>query len=57
MRWKKRPIPVSGEVRIYRKFLFVPTSIGNEWRWLEFANFQETYNSLFQVWTDKKWIL
>jgi hypothetical protein len=47
MRWKhketKRYDPIEGMQRIRKKFLFSPTTIKSETRWLEFATVLEEY--------------
>lgn len=32
-----------GKKRIRKKFLFLPKTIKNEWRWLEYAEFEEEF--------------
>lgn len=37
MRWRPKSGPRDGDVRIKRRFLWVPMEMGGEVRWLEFA--------------------
>lgn len=46
MRWETNPIqkiPKEGDVRIVKKFLFLPLSFDNETRWLEWAYLEQEY--------------
>src|SRR3990170_2731997 len=43
MRWKMKPKPEVGNERIVGLFLFWPTRIGNEVRWLEWATIYQEY--------------
>jgi hypothetical protein len=47
MRWKeiRKPWPRFGQKRYREGFLALPKLIGDEWRWLETARWQETYSS------------
>lgn len=48
MRWVEPALPLPGEIRIVRKFLYLPLILGRERRWLEFANIVEMYDGV--VW-------
>lgn len=48
MRWKKEAPPKHGDIRVIRRFLFLPRTINNERRWLEFAH-------IYQRWDDGQW--
>lgn len=35
MKWKKKPEPKVGDIKIVKSFAWVPTLVGEEWIWLE----------------------
>jgi hypothetical protein len=45
MRYKEKPEPQPGDIRTRTRFLFIPTLINHEWRWLEPATWKERYMS------------
>ena len=45
MRWKIKPEPKEGDYRIIKKFLFFPTNIGDDVRWLEYSYIRQQYRS------------
>jgi len=52
MKWE---IPVSGQIRYRRRFLFLPKVIGNTAKWLEVAKWKEVYDA-FSKWYATNWI-
>lgn len=40
MRWNK---PSEGDTKIVDRFLFLPFRVGNQWRWLEQAQYEMIY--------------
>lgn len=44
MRWKEKSEPPLGMTRKKTRFLLFPKRIGNETRWLEVCDFEETYS-------------
>ena len=44
MRWQARPELVGDEIRVVRRFLFIPMCLGGEWRWLEHAGIKQMYD-------------
>lgn len=56
MRWKTR-YPERANVRIVRRFLFFPTWILGEYRWLEMALIKQQYvNNDFEIWGNIAWV-
>lgn len=55
MRWKKQPEPQHNEKRIKRGFLFFPKRINLEWRWLEIAEWNESYYDSHTRWFAYSW--
>lgn len=53
MRWWVKKSPREGEIRIKTGFLFLPKKIKNQWRWLEFAEWEQVYDI---IWHDKRWL-
>lgn len=49
-------LPCEGSVRIKKKFLVIPLTIGYERRWLEFVSIMQRYNEQHGVWLNTKWI-
>ena len=44
--------------RVIRRFLFIPKILGNEWRWLEFANIEQVLKCKgFDkwIWINSQW--
>ena len=42
------------DVRVIKRFLFIPCRLANEWRWLETAYIKETY--YMGTWLEKQWV-
>lgn len=61
MRWKQKPKPKEGDIRIIKKFLFFPKKIEDETRWLESAYIVQEYIryqvewSINYTWKDISW--
>lgn len=62
MRWKKEQYDFL-DTRIKEHFLFLPKRIGNEYRWLERAKYEERYEYVSDSsgfsplkWVGKEWI-
>jgi hypothetical protein len=57
MRWR---LPTPGDLRVKRGFLFFPKWINGEWRWFEFAAWEEIYapveHSERLDWSPYSWI-
>ncbi|BAO04988.1 uncharacterized protein CBO05P1_269 [Clostridium botulinum B str. Osaka05] len=51
MRWKK---PQVNDIRIIKRFLFLPKEIHNEYRWLEIAYIKQECVQGF--WIDTEWL-
>lgn len=43
MRWKTKPLPKEGKLYIREYFAFLPVTIDNETRWLEFVKIEGHY--------------
>jgi hypothetical protein len=44
-------------IRVVKRFLFIPKIINRDWRWLEFAKIEQEMTFLNKwVWIDKRWI-
>ena len=71
MRWKEKIIkinkkfnkielPEHGDTRVFRKFLFLPKCILNEWRWFEYATYEARLELInppyFTYWVGVRWI-
>lgn len=71
MRWKNRPAkmsPLIGETRYRSDFLVFPKCIGDNWRWLEYATWEQKLilvhsfapeippDMLFKSWRNTAWI-
>lgn len=41
------------DIRVIKRFLFIPWKLGNEWRWLESAYIREVY--YIDGWLEKRW--
>ncbi len=41
MRWPSKKIPQKGDIRVIKKFLFLPKCLDDEWRWLEIARIKQ----------------
>ena len=58
MRWKRLPPPKTGDIKIFRHFLWFPKTLdgkdGEETRWLEFANVLYKY-TYFSDWIECSW--
>ena len=54
MRWELKIDPLNGEERIVEKFLWIPTRIGRDVRWLEFTIIKQKYNRI--EWNNVKWL-
>ncbi len=52
MRWHR---PKTGDTRIIKKFLLLPKTIGNQTRWLEWANIVQKY-AYYERWYDYRWL-
>lgn len=52
MHWRT---PSLGDERIVRRFLFLPTQIGYEWKWLEFAKIRQVYSFTYECWVNEDW--
>jgi len=53
----RKKVPNSGETRIVKNnFLWIPKTIGDEMRWLEYASYKEKYLDKFLGWTGVIWI-
>lgn len=59
MRWKANVKPMyAAECRVIRRFLFVPKCIKDEWRWLEWAEIEQSSIAGINAgwsWVDLKW--
>ena len=57
MKWSRKidtkKYPENGVRRLIRRFLTLPTSIGNEVRWLEFAWIDQAYRAGHSGWNDR----
>lgn len=53
MRWIKKT-PKTGYVRVIKKFLFLPLTLNNETRWLEFATIMQVYVTHYYM--DSEWV-
>lgn len=55
----KITLPRNWERRIVTRFLWFPVAIGNDWRWLEVASYEEEYfksnDSPIGFWEKIKW--
>jgi len=45
----KKPPLKEGDTNIIRRFLFLPKGINEEWRWLEFASYEQEVKSLPRI--------
>lgn len=54
MRWAQRQEPREWERRMRDGFLFRPRVMDGEWRWLERAEWEQTYTNM--RWQDNHWI-
>jgi len=55
----RRRLPESGDIRIRMAFLFLPKTIGLDWRWLEWATWGERYVTPYlesSYWKAEKWL-
>lgn len=68
MKWFGRVKLRVGDTRIKRKFLWLPTCFGGQWRWLEFVKMRQIVRSLhslapdgpcvtFAAWCDNGWVV
>jgi len=59
MRWMTKPEPNYGEIKIVKRFLFIPRSFKTgDWRWLEIAYVKKQYEckvGLFFLWESINW--
>jgi len=64
MRWNAYA-PIEGDIRTKTRFLLFPMRIGNIWKWLEFAAWEEKYISVVvfdippadeMMWVPIKWV-
>jgi len=53
MRWKNEPLPEEGKLYIRKYFAFLPVTIGNETRWLEFVKVEGYW---IQLWVRWNWL-
>lgn len=53
-----KPSPNPGDVRIRKKFLWFPKVIGNVGRWLEIAEWKESYDIYYtgSSWEPREWL-
>lgn len=51
MRWKTHK---TWDTRIKTGFLIIPKKLGDEWRWLEVASWEQEYCA--GIWWSTKWI-
>jgi hypothetical protein len=61
MRWHDKKYKVDGVWYIeHKRFLFIPMTIGEETRWLEFARWRECWTETISVdticWQVEKWL-
>jgi len=59
MRWTSKETPTEGDERVINRFLFFPKLLGEEWRWLEWAEYKQryaVYEYSSNCWEDKEWI-
>lgn len=47
MRWTG---PKHGDIRVVRRFLWVPLRIGSKWRWFERAHIKQEWDNNFHNW-------
>lgn len=50
MRWSSKPKPEIGDCRVKVAFLWLPKKINNEWRWMEWAAWEEQYDEYKGSW-------
>ena len=55
MRYRLEKKPKHGTIRVVNKFLFIPTLVDDEWRWLERVKIKKEYRH-FSGWTNIKFI-
>lgn len=51
MKGKLKGIPDYGDERTITYFAWIPVSIGDEWRWLEFVTVRQIYRSTYPDYT------
>ena len=58
MRWPETPIPKRGDTRTRRGFLIIPRCIAGQWRWLEYAVWEQVFFSVYSGsgWEDRRWV-
>lgn len=57
MRYKFKPSPKRGDTRIITKFLWFPTIIDEELRWMERVKILQQYRVLlYDKWRNYKWM-
>ena len=55
MKWKVKQPPKIGDTRTIRRFLWLPRRIGDEYRWLEWAEIRQGYFGPSVGWGDRAW--
>lgn len=55
MKWRK---PQVNDIRVIKKFLFIPKEIHNEYRWLEIAYIEQkcVQGFFMKYWIDTQWL-
>lgn len=58
MKFKVKTKPKVGSVRIQEGFLFFPKKIDNEWRWFEYAIWEEIFKRGHErfYWSATQWL-
>ena len=59
MRWNKKEPPCVGNSRLRSRFLFLPKCVAGQWRWLEFAVWEEVFNrrnDWIEGWLAERWM-
>lgn len=55
MRWKAKPNPQNGDKRVVVKFLWFPKCINGEYRFFEWATFEQIYDCNYGNYDDWSW--
>ena len=54
MRWKEKPGPQYGDIKVRSKFLLFPEYVKGEWRWLEWVTCIYEYEK-YNGWVITDW--
>jgi hypothetical protein len=54
MRWDSSPSPQHGDIRIRKEFLWIPKTINDKTRWLEYAEWEEQFYKGY--WFEMEWL-